>query len=70
MTHISTPTIIPRVGLPRPAHLRLAVGASIEAMCGLLGKAFTMAYVDPFTSSHRYHQIVPDENLEGRDPRW
>ena len=65
----NAPIAIRRLKLPRLHMPRLAVGASLDAMLGVMGKAFTMAYVDPYTSS-RHRPKVLDEDLEGRDPDW
>ena len=72
MTDISTtaPITIRRLNLPRPSFPRLAIGASLAAISGLMGDALKMAYVDPYTSLRRRPQIVPDDDLEGRDPNW
>jgi hypothetical protein len=35
----------------------------------LIGDAFNMAYVAPYTR-RREPQIAPDDDLEGRDPTW
>ena len=72
MTDISTtaPITIRRLNLPRLSFPRLGIGASLAAISGLLGDAFKMAYVDPYTSHGRRPQVVPDDDLEGRDPTW
>jgi hypothetical protein len=49
---------------------RLAIGASLNAISGLVGDALKMAYVDPYATLGRQPQVVPDDNLEGRDPTW
>jgi hypothetical protein len=46
------------------------IGASLAAICRLLGAAFGMAYVGPYTSRGRRPQIVPGDDLEDRDPTW
>ena len=48
----------------------LRIGASFLAICVLLGDAFKMAYVDPYTSHRRRPQVVPDDDLQGRYPSW
>ena len=72
MTDISTiaPITIRRLNLPRLSFPRLEIGASLAAISGLVGDAFNMAYVDPYTSLRRQPQVVPDDDLEGRDPTW
>ena len=72
MTDISTTAPITgrRLGLSRLSFPRLAIGASLNAISGLMGDALKMAYVDPYTSRRREPQIVPDDDLEGRDPSW
>jgi hypothetical protein len=70
MTDISTTTAITvrrLVGL-RPSFPRLKIGASLAAIFGLVGDALKMAYVAPYTS--RQPHVVPDDDLEGRDPTW
>jgi hypothetical protein len=62
-----SPIIIRRLNLPR---LRLAIGASLAAISGLVSDALNMAYVAPYTSLRRQPQVVPDDDLEGRDPAW
>lgn len=70
MTDIPTiaPTALSRSGSQRPFILR--IGASLAAISVLLGKAFSMAYVDPYTGHRRRPQVVPDDDLDGRDPDW
>ena len=72
MTDISTkaPITIRSLNLPRPSVPRLGIGASLAAMFGLLADAINMAYVEPYTIHRRQPQIVPDDDLEGRDPTW
>ena len=72
MTDISTitPATTRRFKLPRPSYPRLAFGASLGAMFGLMGDAHRMAFVDPYTGPRRQPQIIPDDDLEGRDPTW
>lgn len=72
MTDIATtPQItLRRLSLPRPSFPRLAIGRTLDAMNLLIGGALNMAYVDPYTSLRRRQQIVPDDDLDGRDPSW
>lgn len=67
---ITTPLSIRRFGLPLIRFPGLAIGKSLEALSRLMGDAFCMAYVDPYCSATRQQRLVPDENLEGRDPNW
>jgi hypothetical protein len=71
MTDISTiaPATIRRFNLLRPRHPRLAFGASLGAMFGVMCEAHRMAIVDPFSSLRRQPKI-PDDEIEGRDPTW
>jgi len=72
MTDISTiaPIIIRRLNVPRLSFPRLGIGASFAAISGLVGDALNMAYVDPYTSFRPQLHVVPDDDLEGRDPTW
>jgi hypothetical protein len=49
---------------------RLAIGVSLEAIANLMVNAFTMVYVDPYTSRRRQPKFAPDDDLDGRDPNW
>ena len=72
MTDISTiaPITIRRFNLPRLSFPRLAIGASLAVISGVMGDALSMAYVDPYTSLRRQPQTVSDDDLKGRDPTW
>jgi hypothetical protein len=72
MTDLSTisPITIGHARLSRLHIPRLRIGASLAAMFGLLGDAINMAYVEPYIVHRRRPQIVPDDDLEGRDPSW
>jgi hypothetical protein len=72
MTDISTtaPITIRRLKLPRLGFPRLEIGASLNAIFDVMGDALKLAYVAPYTSLRRQPQVVPDEDLEGRDPTW
>jgi hypothetical protein len=73
MTDIATTgpiTTIRRLNLPRLSFPRLEIGASLAAISGLVGGALNMAYVNPYTSLRRPPQVVPHDDLEGRDPTW
>ena len=72
MTDISAaaPTVLSRFDLRRPNIPTLRIGASLAAISLLLGGAFKMSYVAPYTSHSRRTQIAPDDDLEGRDPSW
>ena len=72
MTDTSTaaPITIRRLDLPRLSFLRLEIGTWLAAMSALVADAFNMAYVAPYTSLCRQPQVIPDEDLEGRDPTW
>jgi hypothetical protein len=68
---ICTPPIaIRRFGLPQLSLSGIGVGASLDAIAGLLGYAFNLAYVDPYTGLQRRPTVIPDHDLEGRDPSW
>lgn len=72
MTDISTsaPNAFRRLSLLRPSFPRLDFGASLGAICRLLGDAFNTAYVAPYIILRRQPRIVPHDDLEGRDPTW
>ena len=67
---ISTAPVVirrPRLQLRLPRFgLCLALGKLLDAY----GQAATMAYVDPFRASGTPARALPDEDLEGRDPKW
>ena len=64
------PTAIRRSNLQRLSIPALRIGASLAAISCLLGDAFGMSYVAPYTSHGRRPQIAHDGDLEGRDPSW
>ncbi|PSJ61026.1 hypothetical protein [Kumtagia ephedrae] len=71
MTDISkAPIATRRPGLPRPGVPRLGIGASLWEIFALWNDALKLAYVDPYTSLRRQPQVVPDDDLDGRDPSW
>ncbi|MCV3205268.1 hypothetical protein OHD62_08145 [Mesorhizobium sp. YC-39] len=70
MADVSTTTPIRRLNLPRLSFPRLAIGPTLNAICGVMGDAFKMAYLAPCTSLRGQPQVVPDDDLEGRDPSW
>jgi hypothetical protein len=72
MTDISptAPFAIRRSDLQGLSIPTLRIGASLASISILLGDALGMAYVDPYTSLGRRPQVVPDDDLEGRDPTW
>jgi hypothetical protein len=66
----AAPIIIRRLKLFRLRFRRLGIGALLAAMPASLGKAFSMALVDPYTSVRHKLPIIPDHDLEDRDPAW
>jgi hypothetical protein len=72
MTDVPTtaPITIRRLNLPRLSLPKLKIGASLAAVFGLVGDAINMAYVAPCTSRRHEPQVVPDDDLKGRDPSW
>ena len=46
------------------------VAASLAALSVLVGDAFKMAYVDSYIGRSHQPQVVPDGDLDGRDPTW
>lgn len=68
---ISTlPVSIRRPSLPRLGLHRIGVGAALGAIAGLLGQAFNLAYVAPYANLQRRPPVIPEDDLEGRDPDW
>jgi hypothetical protein len=65
-----TPITIRRLNLPRLSFAWLEIGLSLAAISSLVADALIMAYVAPYTSPRRQPQVVPDDDLEGRDPNW
>ncbi|CCV13583.1 hypothetical protein [Mesorhizobium sp. STM 4661] len=72
MADISTkaPTTIRGFSLPPPSFPRLEFGASLRGIFRLWNDALKLAYMDPYTTLRRQPRIVPDDDLEGRDPTW
>lgn len=70
MADVSTTAPIRRLKLPRLSFPRLAIGATLNAIFSVMGDAFKMAYLAPYAGLRRQPPIVPDEDLEGRDPSW
>ena len=72
MADISTraPIAVRRSNLQRLNIPTFRVAASLAALSVLLGDAFKMAYVDPYIGRSRQPQVVPDDDLDGRDPTW
>ena len=70
ITDIATTAAITvrRLNRLRPSFPRLEIGASLAAICSVVGDALKMAYVAPYTS--RQPEVAPDDDLEGRDPTW
>jgi hypothetical protein len=54
----------------RPSFPRLEIGASLAAISSVVGDALKMAYAGPYASRRRQPEVVPDDDLEGRDPTW
>ena len=67
---INAPIANRRSRLQRLNIPTLRIGASFAALSALIGDTFKMAYADPYTGHGRRLQVVPDEDLEGRDPNW
>ena len=72
MTDIPTiaPLAIRRSDAQRPSIPTLRIAAPLAAMFVLLGNAFSMAYVSPYSKDGRRPQVAPDDDLKGRDPNW
>ena len=66
----TAPITIRHLSLPRPSLPRLKIDASLAAIFGLVGDAFGMAYVAPYSGRRREPQVAPDDDLKGRDPTW
>lgn len=71
MTDIPAPDTIALVhlGLPRLTGPLRGLGTSILAMPRSIGRAFAMAYVDPYAGTNRREKVADDES-DGRDPSW
>lgn len=63
------PISIRSSSLPRLRLGRIGVGAALGAIAGLLGHAFNLVYVAPYTSLQRRPPVIPDD-FDGRDPNW
>lgn len=70
MADISTPAPIRRLNLPLLSFPRPAIGTTLNAIFAVMGDAFKMAYLAPYTGPRRQPQVAPDDDLEGRDPSW
>ena len=72
MTDMSTTALITfrRLNLPRLSFPRLEIGASLAAIFSVMGDALKTAYVGAYASRRRQPQVLPDDDLEGRDPTW
>ena len=72
MTDMSTTAAIAsrRSNLQGRSIPTLKIGASLAAISAALGDAFKMAYVEPYTSHGRRPEVLPDDDLDGRDPTW
>jgi len=72
MTHISTIATLAAgsAAKRRPALPTLGIGASLAVLCGSLGRAFTLAYVDPYAERERRPEVAPGDGEAGRDPSW
>ena len=66
----TAPLSLSRSSLPRLRLPKIGVGASLAAIAGLFGHALNLAYVDPYTSLKLEPSVIPDDDLEGRDPNW
>ncbi|WP_442582296.1 hypothetical protein ACSBOB_10265 [Mesorhizobium sp. ASY16-5R] len=71
MTDIPATTTTTRPLEPlRPDFPKPGIGASLAAICSVMGDAFKMAYVRPYATHRRRPQAVADDDLQGRDPGW
>lgn len=55
---------------PRPGIAITRVGTSLAAMSALLGRAFGMAYVAPYTNVRGSSHVHRDDEVDGRNPGW
>lgn len=55
---------------PRPGIAITRVAASLAAMSALLGRAFGMAYVAPYTDVGVSSHVHRDDEVDGRNPGW
>lgn len=68
---ISTvPISFRRSSMPRLSLPRIGIAASLDAIAGLFGHALYLAYVDPYSSLQRQPPVIPDNDLDGRNPNW
>jgi hypothetical protein len=66
----ATPKTDRHSSLQRPSIPVLRIRGSLVAISALLGDAFSMAYVAPYTSRGRSPQADLNDRLDGRDPTW
>ena len=64
------PIAVRRSNLRRLNIPTFRVAASLAALSVLVGDAFKMAYVDSYIGQGRQPPVVPDDELDGRDPTW
>ncbi|TIX24441.1 hypothetical protein [Mesorhizobium sp.] len=69
MADMPTP-IIRRLNLSKLSFGWLDIGASLAATSSLVADAYKVAYLAPHASRRRQPDVVPDDDLEGRDPTW
>lgn len=62
------PNSIRRSSLPRLSLPKIDIGASLYAIARLWSHALDLAYVAPYTN--RRPPVIPDKDIEGRDPDW
>jgi hypothetical protein len=72
MTDISTiaPITNHHLELPKLSFPRFGIGALLAAIPGSMRDAFTLAYLDPYSTARRQPEIAKDADLERRDPSW
>lgn len=64
----TAPISIRRSSLPRLSLPKIDMGASLYAIARLWSYALDLAYVAPY--SRRRPPVIPDNDIEGRDPSW
>jgi hypothetical protein len=68
--NLAAATLLPAVDVPPERRTRPTIAATFGAMLDLIGNAYRMAYVDPYTVGRHRSQAVSGEGFEDRDHDW